>query len=42
MHGIVFHINKKFKINEDVRRLFLHVIGFMVRCTELSKINDIF
>ena len=42
MHGIGFHINKKFKINKDVRRLFLHVIGFMVRCTELSKINDIF
>ena len=42
MHGIGFHINKKLKINKDVRRLFLHVIGFMVRCTELSKINDIF
>ena len=42
MYGIGFHINKKFKIKKDIRRLFLHVIGFMVRCTELSKINNIF
>ena len=42
MHSIGFHINKKFKLNKDVRKQFLHCIGFIVRAVEITSINKLF
>ena len=42
MHSIGFHINKKFKLKKDVRKLFLHCIGFIVRGVDISSINKLF
>ena len=40
LNGIGYHINQKFKLNKNVRKLLLHSIGFIVRCTDISKINN--
>ena len=42
IHGISFNLNKKFKINKNVRKLILHSIGFIAKSTDLSKINNVF
>ena len=42
LNSIGYHINQKFKLNKNVRELLLHSIGFIVRCTDISKINNIF
>ena len=36
MHSIGFHINKKFKLVKDVRKMFLHCIGFIVPLLKLQ------
>ena len=42
LHGIGFYINKKYKLKKDMKKLFLHSIGFMVRTTDLALINIVF
>ena len=42
IHGISFNLNKKFKIDLNVQKLILHSIGFIVKSTDLSKINNVF
>ena len=42
IHGIGFHINKKFKLKKDVRKLFLHCIGFIVCAVEITSIKIIY
>ena len=42
IHGIGFNINKKFKLAKKVRQLFLHSIGYMIRCADLSLISNVF
>ncbi|KAI6647066.1 hypothetical protein LOD99_8903 [Oopsacas minuta] len=42
MHGIGFHINRKFKLNKEVRKLFLYSFGYLVRCTNITQISSVF
>ena len=39
LHGIGFYINKKYKLIKDMKKLFLHSIGFMVRSTDLADVK---
>ena len=32
----------KFNLNKDIKKLFLHSFGFIVRCTNISDINILF
>ena len=41
LNGIGYHINQKFKLNKNVRKLLLDSIGFIVRYTDISKINNV-
>ncbi|KAI6648693.1 hypothetical protein LOD99_7919 [Oopsacas minuta] len=42
MHGIGFHINRKFKLKKEVRKLFLYSFGYLVRCTNITQISCVF
>ena len=42
MHSVAFQINKKINVNKDVRKLFLHSFGFIVRCTDISNKKILF
>ena len=42
LHGITFHVNKKFKLNKNAKKLLLHSIGFIIRSSDMSKINNVF
>ena len=42
LHEIGFYINKKYKLKKDMKKLFLHSIGFMVRTTDFVLINIVF
>ena len=42
LNGMSYHINQRFKLNKNVRKLLLHSIGIIVRCTDIPKINNVF
>ena len=42
LNGISYHINQRFKLIKNVRKLLLHSIGFIIGCTDISKINNVF
>ena len=42
LNGICYHVNKKFKLNKNVRKLLLFSVGYIVCCTDINKINNVF
>ena len=42
INGISFNVNKKFKLSKPVRKLFLHTIGYMINCTQMINLDDVF
>ena len=42
INGIAFNVNKKFKLSKPVRKLFLHTIGYMVNCTQMINLDNVF